>query len=590
MGTVTASFPSATLGTKVDGELCFAEESDSPITVYTTVAPFPPSHRVTSGWGYFGQRVFSRPQDWTKPGPASVSGKITATISISSVSGALVGKIRTDCANSIVQSLKFTDDQKGSADLTLELNKLPDFPLLPRSTIRIAIGNTSFSWYNGILDYTDIQGTPKDKYTFTAFGPRKGLDDGHSSRIFTPPLDIGVIMDTLAQDIAAEFPINYNPSKIQLSTGSFIVTTNDLSRQSYTKVLDTYAAMCGNTGAYWGVDGDGDFFFRLKDSPDDLSRIVKTYFVGYDVTDFNPQLNVDSIINSVTVQRQNGRGSGGAGWVIIGVYNDDTSIKKYELKQKNFLFPGSIGDDDGATIGAALLAQNATPRYSGEATGKIVISGDDYLPRGNYRIIMPPSIYTRVINDCDTASDFAKVGSGDLSLTASSDILVSGSGSIRMAYSSALNDRAELTMDLKAGTLKTILIWLYSVRTSTVTIGIGAGAWNQYTKQIAVNVTGQFFGVEWDVSALGITHITKFGIRIDDAAALGPNYIYFDKLETRLSGSQHYILEKKETKYEYDKDNQKADITFGALPPKLYDFVANVMSTAQEASLTQQKR
>lgn len=548
------------------------------ITYPNVIWPLRPKKRATYGFGAFGSRVFGRPENWSPIEPSPTSSRVNVDITISTVSGAIVGKIRSDVRDSLIKSLEFTVDRAGSGDFVLELNSAPAFPILPFSTIQVSIGNTEFGWYKAVVDYPEHPGTPKEVLTFRGMGMRKALERITNEGTYASGQDVGEIVATIGEDqIAVETGIGYNATKVNTSTGVIIATDNDISSNKVSKVLETYATMAS---CYAGVDGDGELFFEVKPDVDELQGVL---VAGYHFDEIDIKPNIDSVFNSIIVQRKN---EAGAGWAVIGVYNDETSIRKYGLREKRFQVPGSFGDDTGDFIGAALLEEFSELKYSAEVKGIPLRDGEDYLYRGNYLLINPPGEYTAIFDECDATTNWSKTGSGDLAISVVDDPLVDGAGAIKLDFTSANGDVAEVDSDFY-GTALALRIWLRSSTDLTgrvATVGYGLTSWDENTRAVNFGVSGTYFQLDWDLSADNVTRIGEVGIRIDTDSA---GSIFVDKIEIYAKGNEHYTLELNEwTARINPNDGAMIDAKFGPLPPRSYDFVAQAIAAAEENQFT----
>ena len=101
---------------------------------------------------------------------------LSPTISISTLSGTLLGSIPTGIQNTILNSIEYTNSERGSDECTMVLSDLPNFPIAVYSKITITL--------NGEPDYTGYMWKPQDpgnnknktfKYEF--FGLRQKYKD-----------------------------------------------------------------------------------------------------------------------------------------------------------------------------------------------------------------------------------------------------------------------------------------------------------------------------------------------------------------------------------------------------------------------------
>lgn len=540
--------------------------------------------RCEIGWGQFGRRRYHYPEVWGER-IINEDDLLFPEISFTSISGTLIGKLRTDVQHCKLMELDFTLDKNGCSNFKFKLNSEPDFEILPFSIMQIKIGNTDFYWYGGEVEYAPKKGKQKEFYEYRGFGLNrylKGLKSESTVFDYGPGMDIGEVVDDIVQSkISPETPIQYNAAKIEKITGVILANTIQLGKYDLWKVMDTLADMANYN---WGIDGDLDFYFEPR-----VNTTGKTFFIGYNINKFDPELNYKEIKNTIMVQRQEGRGAGGAGWAVAGLYNDESSIAKYGRKELNYQIPGYFDDDEAEIIGDALLEEKKDPRESGKLKGYQIKNGLDYLERGEYRFILPFDEYREPINDLDDDTEFSKVGIGDLAIAKDEEIFMFADGSVKLTYTNALNDRAELPL-IYEGNIQEINFFIRADKFgSYMTVGVGKTNWDENTITIDMPVIDKFYHFKWDVSELDITDIEVFAIRIDENAAT-ENNVYIDKLDFSVKGHQYYHLELGKANYKFSSTDQMVSADFGILPPKMENYISSLFSTASELRFTGEVR
>ncbi len=107
-----------------------------------------------------------------EPSPEVPSGYLTPSISISTLTGGLLGAIPSGIQNTIINSIEYTNSERGSDEAVLILNQLPPFPLAVYSTISITV--------NGQPDYKgymwkpfDPGNTKNETFKYEFYGLRK---------------------------------------------------------------------------------------------------------------------------------------------------------------------------------------------------------------------------------------------------------------------------------------------------------------------------------------------------------------------------------------------------------------------------------
>lgn len=572
MTTVSRPVKSNSFGSRLFGSGLFAQGSLFSVTYPSVVWASNSKYRATYGFGAFGSRVYGRPESYTLIEPSETGAGLNVDISIGTVSGALAGKIRSDVEYSIIEELEFTVDQSGSADFILTLNSPPLFPLLPFSTIQISLANSAFSWYKGVIDYPEYPGTPKASMEYRGFGLRKALERISNESTYAAPQDVGEIVDDITQtQIQNETAITYNGAKINTSTGTLIASDNDISKNKVLKVLDTYARMAS---CYVGVDGDGDLYFEQKPDADEYERVL---VAGYHFDEIEIKPDIDSVFNSIVIQRKNEEG---AGWAIAGIFNDDTSIAKYGLREKYFQVPGSFGDATADILGAALLAAFKDLKYSATVKGIALVDSDSFLSRGNYLLVNPPGEYREIFNECDDSDEWTVSGSGDLAVSDETSTLVDGAGAIELSFTSAENQVATVDGNFY-GTALRLRAWIRSTLSGNVIkVGWGQTSWTENQRDVTIGVANQYFDLDVDLEGLNITDIGQFGIQITTDQA---GSVFIDKIEILAKGNEHFVMELTEWTAKLNpRDGARIDAKFGPLPPSSYDFAAEALSLAEQ--------
>jgi hypothetical protein len=550
--------------------------------------------RSQYGWGQRSSRVWGRSYQYT---PAAVSQADVGdlTITISSTSGAILGRIRTDIEKPVLHSIEFTNDENGCADFVLRLARLPEFEILPFAIVDVNISNTSFNWFSGVITYVDEAGTrggafadpeKNSPYEYRGFGLRQYIDDLRADVDFASLQDVGIVVKDILRDYVVGVdettpfsPVRYNESKIETVTDTVLANTIELGKFSLRQVLDTLGQMASGR---WGVDGDGETYFEQK-----TTNIKRTFAIGYRVNDFRPTLSYDNIKNAIIVQRQQGRGSGGSGWAVAGLYNDATSVKTYGRKELLYQIPGYFSDSDADIIGNSLLDSLAEPMLTADVTGIQILAATDYFERGYYRFIMPLAEYRENVAAVENASEFTVVGAGDLAVTTDSTFgnYIFGVAGVKFNFNAAANQRAETTISA-LGIIKEIRFYVKSSKTGAlVRVGVGANQYDEHLVNVDVQVRDEFRPFVWDVSELNLTTLRVFGVEVIADVGESVN-LWIDKIDVIYRGHQAYTMELKRVTYSFSPSGSIAKAEFGDLPKALSDYVSGLLASSSELRFT----
>ena len=585
----------STWGQTVYGLLAFTETQNFPAVVQNNTSPG--LMRTQYGWGLRSQRGWTRPEVY-EPLPTSEGDVGEITITISSVSGAVLGRIRTDIEKPIFHSLDFTNDENGCADFTLRLARLPDFEILPFSLVEVNVANAPENQYCGVITFLDEAGTRggvfeagrNRPFEYRGYGLRRYLDGLRADVDFAALLDVGEVARQIFRnyvvgvDEPAPFsPIRYNESKIDTNTAAVLANDIELGKFTLRQTLETLAKMAP---ARYGVDGAGETYFEQ-----DSGAIKKVFIIGARVNDFDPKVSYETIKNAIVVQRQASRGSGQAGWAVAGIYNDTASVKKYGRNELLYQIPGYFSDNDADTIGNALRDELSEPSTSADIAGLQILTEGDFLRRGTYRFIMPLAEYRQTVNDVDDASAFTIVNAGDLVKANDTTFgnYVYANGGVKFTFQNAATQRAELTIEAR-GIIKQIRFYIKSTRAGAfLTLGVGAYNWAEHTTKVDVQVIDEFIPFVWDVSELGLEFLQKFALRID-ANQVGPTNLWIDKLDVIYRGHETYDLTLKRATYSFGPRGSTIKAEFGTLPASLSDYVSGLLATASELKFTGEVR
>lgn len=579
--TRSVAVESAQFGVSCVGELISNEEKGLITTYQYATTPYRWS--CTMGHRPFCAVGWSRPIEYTVRSVNPNTGANVPSISILSSTGALIGRIRTDVENSIVSGLEFTIVNGDCRDFVLTLNQLPEFPLVAYSVISVNIGDTDFNWYMGkVTDQGDIKAKDGNLYVFKGEG--LSLTDIRNlvmdiGTVFTAPQDVGQIVESIVLDQIEPFSmVNYNVSKINTATGVLTATEIEPGSAKINEFLDSLAKMANHE---WGVDGDGDFFFLPVETD-----VVKTFFIGYDINDFTPRLNLQNVKNTIFMQRQQGLGAGGAGWVVADILTDDTSVAKYGKRELRYQAPGFFGDDDLTLIGTRLLEDLKDPKYSAQVSGFQVFGEAQFIQRGIHRFILPFDQYPETWNEVEDVTEWTTVGSG-ITLSDESSIFVLGAGGIRAECLNASGSRFELDQEFK-GNIQKIRFWFRSSRLlGEITVGIGLTNWDEYTTKFACPVVDQFFSVEWDVSVNNLKRVTKFAIECPTDEATD---FYLDQIDVVVNGFPYYKVKSVKQTYKFYPENSSVSMEFDRVPSKMEDYINNILALAEQNKFTGEVR
>lgn len=490
-------------------------------------------------------------------------------IKVVSVSGVHEGTFRFDVQRPLVVDVSFTNDQSGCADFQIRLNELPPFPIRAKSNVEIYLFGDSVPWYTGYIEEKPEEGTTEKTLIIKGFGLRKRLSRVRDGATYSTAQDIGALVDAIVQAIVLpNTAIKYNADKINRNTGVLTTGPVELSKHTLDKVFDDLAT---TAGCFWGVDGEGEFFFRLQDR--ELKRV---FFEGWDFSSMKVSLD-KNVVNSVIVRRMNPKGTGKSGFTIAALANDPGSIIENDLQEKVFNVSGYFQTPECQIIANNLLAELKDHKTVIEVRDMPIDDSEDRPVFGKvgFASRFSPS-YSEIYDDAEDLSLWGKIGANDLIVSQSSAIVMDRAYSIRLSYTNGTNDVARVRKYFRQRINK-VKFWIFSQRPGQIiTIGVGVNDWNEKTYPVTVPIAGQFFEVKWDIESENIWEINYFGIRIDDASGFA-NDIYIDRIELDVRGSKRYDLQliKATTRITPTK-GITLDLTAGASKNRTENFIAGL--------------
>jgi len=530
--------------------------------------------RAQMGWGY-DHRTHNRAYRYTIPTPAAQVG--SGALTVTTISGAILGTLRTEIQNSPINGTKFTRDRNGCADASLLLCQPPDFEILPFAVTRFAIDGVRA--YAGVVTAPpEIPTTDDNAISYKVFGFRRWLEQLQPLvGTFDAGTDITEIVRALVQGIGSRAPIIYDESKFDAATGTTIAADIDVTGKPLRTIFDFLAGLSQTPNYYyvWKVDEAGAFAWTRYNR----NEPVRTFFVGYDIFDFKPSKNFDTIKNTISIHREAEPASGDSGFGVVGIFNDETSVAKYgrlELVQK---IPGYVADADGENYGEALLSDLSEPKYA--ATGKALLrTSSDLLPEGApVRVIMPFGVFRDNLLPLDHAnideySDFSITGVGDLAASSDTETFVYAKGSVKLDFESAAGQVALFPLDSKTP-LRKIFLYVRGTRNGAMArIGVGKDAWNERTATISLKTVGEFYPVMLDFTDNPLYSGARFfGVEIlgDETT---PQSLWIDKLDGEFIGNKTYKLILESATYDLNPTTGEVALKFGQPAASIVDYVA----------------
>lgn len=534
------------------------------------------------GQGQLGYRQFSRPVSYEidtsvpyeSEDPAGIN-----EITFYTKGGAVYGRVRTDIQDGIVSSIKFTKVRGDCRECSIQMTRLPDFPIQRFSKFSIQIGRASQPWFFGRIEQTPRPGhTAGSGVLFEGFGMRKTLERVRKTGTFTAATDVGEVVYQLVLSMRNnnEADFNFNIGKINRTTGTVLVGQIDVSRVTVDRVMDLMATYSLHD---WGVDSRGDFFFLPREI-----GVTRTLFDGYDFSQMKVKEDLASVRNSIVLKRQQPTGSGELGYTIGAQVSDSTSIAKYGVRPQDITVPSMFTDYECEEYGAVLIEELKEPKVNVELNGIPIRTDNDVFGRGKIRIVSDFTEFSEVIHDCESLTDTVIHGTGDMTVSVSTAQIHDGSGAFRILHEQAQGQRFQMPVDV-SGALKKLTVWIYASRLGdTYRIGVGNNAWDDLTFDVKIGVVGRFYPVTFDVSSLDrIQLVSIYVVDEPDSVSDSPLIeIYVDSISVTKDGHPDYEVETSKEQYTFSGTKRTIDLDCGPTPARLENYIVNVLKIQKE--------
>lgn len=513
--------------------------------------------RATYRLGRFGVRNLREPYNTNLPVPTPFPPG-TGSVSFTSRRGVFLGIESTGIRRpNIVEAEWSRKPSGGCREGRVFLRQRPKFPL--RNFMIVSMGFDGQTVFTGYARLADVAGSTKNGFEMVVTGLYRQLDDVHSDLTVVGPIDLGVAAKDLFLAVQSQTDIGYNPSKINQSTGVASVGNIDLAKHSF---VDVFNAMAIATNHVWGVDQVGDLYFLPRD-PD----VQRAYSVGYEVNEFEPQLNFEQMINQVIVARTTGKGSGGAGWEVASSGFNAESVANFGVYFEKVTIPGFWETSLADQIRNEILARNAFPRVSGEIKNIPLRSAEDLVEaNGPVRVIGSREIVRETFQNCETLGQFTlSTPSGNAAISLESSILVSGATSLKITtIGDASGDFVFFNLSPEfRGFVRTCI---YNILTPEVgdvlEFGVGRFDWQEHKETIGIPLVNSWFEARQDVTGL-LRHVGQIGFRILTTAT---TVIYIDQIDLEYHGLKHNVIELEEVHGMIRPDASTLELKLGPQP------------------------
>lgn len=458
----------------------------------------------------------------------------------------------------------------------------------------------------------------------------KGAEDPHSSGRFdivsVPALDSIIVVNPAGVNQSIDLgtlyilPREWSVPTTLISDLVKQVVENYFSDlpivQSTDLIEDTPDAI---TNAVVDLDGmeDADFLDKMRVLlpdhliyVDDLGRVVlreklgliETLLIGYDAHETSEVRNDDAIVNSLTVNRKQGKETEKAGlFTSAGFAEDDDSVAEDGRSSDEADVPVFWGDDLCQAFAEASVAQTKDPK----TTFTVRNMPFRRYRLGDYRWLSPPMRSETIISECQDVSEW-DYDPEIITLEEDQSVKQFGAGSIRFDYgSTAVGQQVVLLTDITMTEPERLRFWFKGSRYGQrLTVGIGESSIEEHTFQLFVN-SGKFKPFDINPSSLGISRLMKIGFIIEEAGeeqesgalgfTIGHPYVW----PTPLPGEQLSLWVDRVSlistapldrtfelvEVEYDIDLRVCHLTFGSRKESLDNFLAGQLRNLNSSKL-----
>jgi len=475
--------------------------------------------------------------------------------------------------NTIIDNVEFTIDEFGSNTCTLNLSRRLDFDVEAGSLIQISLYGKPI-WVGTIYEGYDINNIEDLKIQ------AKGLifllkNVGIQKTYFAGTKIVDIIKDIVENYVVPEYPIiSYNSNNFTTIPTSQIPINFQIDQKDAYTIINTLAKVIN---CRFFIDADRNA--KLV-HPDDFEQW--TIFSQFYETSL--KLDYDQIYNHIYVKRQSPRGTGETGWTIpagIPVTNQ-TSVKKYGIKLKEFFVPEYLSDANCVEIANNLLSEFSEPKYKGEAKD-LPIPKKRLWNYGRYKIISNLDYFYYTVSEND---NITQIQFNSTDTTASEQIsttdFVSGAGSLRIFNIQANSTKLYYYIMNSLLYVDTIYAYLKlkdllnEKRTFQLKLWYGESSiLENFINVIITSYNFQLFSFKLP----SLSRIKYIGFQLDDTKT--DMEIFIDKVYVKYKGNLHLNLLAKKIKYKVDNDSMTTDITFEREEARIENYVKAMLGEGQ---------
>jgi hypothetical protein len=516
-----------------------------------------------SGQGAYGNRQYGRSylyrirqiSEQTIPRP---------TVTISSATDAFIGVLRSEIQFPIISSLEFFWGEHGCEDFTLVLGELPQFKILPRSRIEVALNDQVV--YAGYLEEIPEPTLKTPPYEYKGFGYIKQLSDiaipGGTGNIFPFGQRAGDVVDSImTQYIQPNTQIKYNASKINKLIGTPLAEDIEFDTSEVGELIQ---ALADHAGAEWGVDEIQELYFRgISETP---SRV---FFEGYNSTRNDLRNMPEAVRNQIQVERKLNSGSGRE---VIAILNNLESQRRYGVINQKLELPGFFGITDGEIIGQKVLDELSEPRVGGTIRGVPLIFPTDVIKSGPIRVVTNTISHPKTI--MRNIDIWNLSGSGDATVSNNTTVVNDSFKSLEIAWTSESN-----TITIQPDYVGLVTLLRITARSiiagDILEIGYGESSSSQMTGKMFFELPNIWKTFEFTTPDFKALRQISFTTKGDTSST-----VYIDAIDVLTTKAEHYTLKFVRGHYTLGQQNS-AIIDVGPQRQEDSDYIAAALKLSK---------
>lgn len=297
--------------------------------------------------------------------------------------GLLVRVISSNAQQGYLLGLSWDTSDVGCGQCDLKVSE--DLGLSHDFRCDVHLWNQILPIYSGFLLQEPSAGSTERVFAYSFWGGYHLLDRVYVTATYSAQSVYSVVLDVLQQaGLRLSGRVKLNRDKVDYIAYNLSGNLKFL-RTKLTAVLKQLAQLAG--GYSWGVDAEGDFFFRAPSTEVDLHS-----WVGKHLETYVPRQDTSQIVNRLFVKTGKVRSDLDptdtfykTNW-LPDALDDEASQAIYGIREGEYSAPSVLGLVDALVAGQVELDRLKVPRQSATVSG-LTFDGTVHQVRGKARII-----------------------------------------------------------------------------------------------------------------------------------------------------------------------------------------------------------